>query len=907
VQRRWLILLALVGAAIAFVLLRRDDPRAPQAKSTETVVTSMRDAPVTKQTARTIAGVVLFEGKPAAGATVRVRNSLALAETSVVTGADGKFALGAQRATVFELIAEKAKLTPAIVKVDLRDPRARPEALELVLQPCTAVIHGAIRDAVGGAVPRARLAVIETAIPTAGGTEADDAGAYEMCVAFGDSTIVVGAAGYAKTIETVEAYGRVRRDFALVPEAQLAGRVLRASDRTPVANALVEARPESVSGSAMTGAITLRGFTDDSGNFTIEGALPGTYAIVAAAEGIASLRPIYAVAETGENADPIIVLVGQTRVVAGIVTEHDSKTPVPGVTVWLQVPTTYDAAPPLRASAITQADGTYALEVVPDVYVVTVIERPLSNPPSRVTVTTSDVKLDLAVMRAGSVSGRITRQGKPVGEALVTVRGMLDRETKTASDGTYTVRDLIEGEYDVYAESERAGAFAASERFRLAEGEVRKGADVELALSASIAGIVVDQHDVPISDAAVSFARGDDQDFGNATTAGDGTFEARALAGGGDYAARVLLHQRSVELPPVGDAHPLVTVRDGGTRVSGVRIKVHRELLAITGRVVDARDRPVVGARLELDPEIYIPPTMTDETGAFALHDLPSTTYTLSASYGGREARVEGVRAGSKNITIKFADSGSIAGTLDGFTEPPEVTVAVEGGFSYHATVTDKSFQITKLPVGSYRVSASSLGGIDVKRVDVKAGALATVALRARGLGAITGTVTFAETDQAVPNVECSAVLLEHGRMELRSAVKTTADGRGFYRLERVAAGTHRVTCGRAFGLALVVEGGTAKLDVVVKPPQPRGDPGFTLAPRRDRLVVATVAPSGGAARAGMAVGDVIVEMFEGPVDPDNGPTVYDMLKLLPAGKHVLIGVERGGTRHVLDVVLAAP
>ena len=65
-------------------------------------------------------------------------------------------------------------------------------------------------------------------------------------------------------------------------------------------------------------------------------------------------------------------------------------------------------------------------------------------------------------------------------------------------------------------------------------------------------------------------------------------------------------------------------------------------------------------------------------------------------------------------------------------------------------------------------------------------------------------------------NAACSASLLEHGRLELRSAVKTTADGRGFYRLVRVPAGTHRVFCDDAFGLVEVREGAAAQLDIVV-------------------------------------------------------------------------------------------
>lgn len=821
-MRRSLAALAIViGILVAWLLLRGDE-RAPASthEATVTEPAPTTPTPPARGTHR-LAGIVTLEGKPVAGATVRLRNALALAELWVVTGADGRFELAAPRAAFFEVAAEKATLVPASVTIDLRDPRVRADAIELALQPCTAELSGTVRDAVGGPVARARLVLAGVTLAAGGGVEADEQGAYRICVPFGDSVLLVSAAGYAKALETVEAYGRAHRDFALVPEAQLGGRVVRASDRTPVANALVEVRPDPRPFTSMARSMPLHARTDEDGRFEIDGAQPGTYAIFATADGLATARPIYAVAETGIQ-DTLLVLLGETRTVAGKVTEVDSKAPVPGLTVWLQLAASADQPTPLIA--ITGADGSYSIEAPPEAYVANVTPRAPIVRMQKVVVTTADVKLDLVVEQAGSIEGRILHEGKPVGDARVRIGGQLERETTSATDGGYRFSDLPVGPYDVYAESERVGAFAQTKRFELLRGEARKGVDVELALASSIAGTVVDQHGVPLAGAAVSFARADDADFGNATTAADGTFQARALAGGGDYRYRVLVHQRSVELPPaVGDTHPTVTVRDANTHITGLRIAVHRELFEIGGRVVDARGKPVAGARLELDPEIAIPPALTDETGAFTLRELPATTFTLTASHAGREAKVSPIEVGRRDVVLAFGAVGALEGTLAGFTDTPDV-IASSNGLSYHATVVDHRFSLRDLPVDNYRVSASASGAIDVASVEIVDSVTASLALRARGTGSVAGTVIAVDTRAPLADVDCSALLVERGRMELRTEVTGKTDGRGFYRLDRVPTGSVRVVCRNALGTAQVSEGATAQLNLVapVEPPLPQ-------------------------------------------------------------------------------------
>ena len=85
-QRRWLAVLVVAIGVVVAVLVLRGDPRTPKQKLLDTVVAkTFERTRAPSPAARKIAGTVLFDGKPIAGATVRLRNTLALAEISVVT------------------------------------------------------------------------------------------------------------------------------------------------------------------------------------------------------------------------------------------------------------------------------------------------------------------------------------------------------------------------------------------------------------------------------------------------------------------------------------------------------------------------------------------------------------------------------------------------------------------------------------------------------------------------------------------------------------------------------------------------------------------------------------------------------------------------------------------------------
>lgn len=188
---------------------------------------------------RRIAGRVTFAGAPVAGATVELAS---LASESGLTSAPrqttnaaGEFDFGAQRAMEWSVRASAPGKASARQEIDLRNPRAvpPPDGIELALGTCTAALVGTVRDASGGPIAKARIARrsdARSSVPGGPSVTSDEAGAYELCFEprwplwIG---VEVTADGYGAVTFTTIAPGRIKVDFALVPEATIVGRVVR--------------------------------------------------------------------------------------------------------------------------------------------------------------------------------------------------------------------------------------------------------------------------------------------------------------------------------------------------------------------------------------------------------------------------------------------------------------------------------------------------------------------------------------------------------------------------------------------------------------------------------------------------------------------------------------------------------
>lgn len=818
-----------------------------------------------------IAGIVVGEdGAPIAGATVRLSNMYMLAgfmpHAAKQTDASGRFDFGALPAASYSVTAERPKLTAAAVQVDLRDPRRFPasDQLRLVLHPCAASIHGVVADASGGPVAGALVA----RGTTRAGVQTDEAGAYELCVPAGGANVTVRADGYATTTHETNVFGRMRQDFQLVPAASVVGRVVRQSDGAPVAGALVDLRPTD------RGGLRTQTMSADDGTFAFDSVMPGRHVVSGLAEGLASEHPIDVLAEIGVTPAETRVELVASVTVSGKVVAAGTKNGVAGALVYLYTEARRD--PSWSLSAYSQTDGSFSIaHVLPGEYRPGV-DRSRETPLERFTVETKDITgLVLEAHDIGSIAGRVLFDGKPVDGA--SVRGANASDT-TDAEGRYVLRNVAAGTHELYASSELVGAFTNTPKVTIAAGEQKTNVDIVLDYSSSIAGVVVDQNDAPVAGVFVAFSLLRGRDFGSATTADDGSFTARTMSGGGEYGYEVRQNEESplVYAPVTGRRHPPIAVKDGQTRITGVRIKVKYERLVISGRVVDDAGKPIADAMVTATPRAQdwyrVPTVASDQNGAFTLKEMTPGAYTLKATTARGEAREENIAAGASNVKLVVLGGGGVDGTLEGFSTPPEITALRLDNYmrsrAAPGTTTATTFQLRDLAAGRYRVTASLGDRSESATVQVMPNNIAKVTLVLGQTGVVVGRVVDSK-GAPVEGMRCTATLRDTDRVDYdgprRSATSTAT---GEFRIEKAPAGEAMVGCyGRemhAWEPVDVKANDTTRVTLEVQrdqqePVKRGGYAGLELEDQLGEVLVKSVDANGPAARAGIAVGDSIV------------------------------------------------
>lgn len=334
---------------------------------------------------RAVAGRILAAGQPLANAQLRLSSGMMThargLDRTTVSGSDGAFAFPPQPATNWFLTATAPGLTPQILYVDLRavaptvKPRMDPpERLLLDLQPCHNIAHGTVKDLGGGAIAGATIKL--TAAWNNGGTSvrANDLGGYSICLpstrqSF-DYTLVAAADGYGtvETLAPIPAAGQL--DFALEPQAIVAGRVLRVEDAAPMARVKITLGPLPPANPNQPPAegsqpVRLETESDQHGRFEIAGLAPGGYRLQAVGDGLAAAdRDRTLTVAAGERLRDLEVRVHDSVLVQGSL--RRAGQPVPGVRMAFEVrgtPVVPAGHHVLWPSALSAPDGRFEVRL----------------------------------------------------------------------------------------------------------------------------------------------------------------------------------------------------------------------------------------------------------------------------------------------------------------------------------------------------------------------------------------------------------------------------------------------------------------------------------------------------------------------------------------------------------------
>lgn len=917
--RRWPLLAVLLVPLALLWWLRRPAPAlsAPTADPTPTnALTGPRDRPTLPIDPRrlqlaSIAGTVTdLQNHPLANARVcanpqwdRIPVGDRRKFHCTITDRDGRYQLTDLLGIDHRVVASAAHHVPATYHrgegnarrdtVVLRPAQAITN-LDLALESGGVEIHGTIKDLSGGAVEAAQVSAND------GVTFSDADGNFSAWVRPGTAFVTAGADGYTEGHDMGPAPGH-HFDVYLTPESVLIGKLVRAADNTPVADAWVSAN----------GSYHLATFSDAHGNFRIDGLKPGPYKPEVEADEWIGKADEQVILGLGETSSPIVVKLHPATHVEGTITVADGGTCENG-----RVTLTDDAHSRFHF-AVREPGGSYrARGVLPGDYTVKVECEGLVSAPTypHVIVTTAPITgLTWPLTRGQAIRGRVLDStGAPLPNVRVFATPNADpgrtQQTQayahTDAAGQFTLGGLLPGPYRVGTQAYQPPRPPSEPReLTLPKDQDLTDITLELPATGEVRGTVRDARGQPITGVHVWIEGATQSQFQSTQATDQGSFQFPFLAVG-DY--RVTARRGYIDAlraPGTGDDDvqgSKIQVAAGG--VETVALVVEDRGHTLRGVVRSPDGAPVADAFIDVvrEPDSAAKssrwsaqqtrwddlgqPHLTDSDGRFSIDGVADKPHTIRAHRrGGGEALLEHATPGSDNV-LTIADTGRMSGTVvvPGGPPPEQFDLTARDpttGFRRHDSFfrTAGAWSLAELPAGTYRLSVITGAGSADTETTLEAGQeLTGVRIELAPRVTVRGTLIDLEGRPAAGLAVTIGGLTGNGWANRDDTQIHISDASGRFTVHNAPSGSTDVMIsadhGYAFtSLPIVISPTDSELPPIrvartrVEPAATAGDLGYRLKdaepgadPLRRRLIVAVVRPGGPAATAGLKPGDEI-------------------------------------------------
>lgn len=446
------------------------------------------------------------------------------------------------------------------------------------------------------------------------------------------------------------ATGMEEAEFWLLRESVLAGRVLRADDRGPVADALVMLDdPEGHEKNQRS---------DQEGRFEFKELSPGRYSLhVEHGELLPAKGGDFELGQ-GDRIEGISISLKNGFSIRGSVNEEPGGAPVAGAEVSFSLKTQEDELE-LERQATTAEDGTFQMKgLQAGNFDVSARKSGFLSPETLDLFISQELEDGITLsMRKGSTESTIAGQvldpdGKAAADSWIALVGDFLSKESADDQGHFRFQYVRPGEYRIEAHSPRfaAGSLAG---IHVASGRSIEGLEVRLARGSVIRGRVLDERRQGIQGASAVLVplRGLDLDTrrGDSDSAGD--FEIKAVAAGpymihAEAGGRVDSASRFIVLGDGEDLDGQDFVLEPGA--------------AIRGRVLDAGDRPLSGAAVSAGGQH----ASSGLDGSFELRGLPADWIDLHAEGEGFEPRDLKVCVSGQEVLVQMDRLASVSGMV---------------------------------------------------------------------------------------------------------------------------------------------------------------------------------------------------------------------------------------------------